>query len=479
MGKINQTHTINGRLQLPITLTENTPFTSHFHLDVPNVKDLPNYIPYTEVMHGKLHADMAINGTLKNPIVKLTTFIQGGALHINALNLNINHIELQGTNHGLKTMIFNGHFLSEKNIGKINGTLNLTKAGIDLIADLSGEELLISNLKNYKIYASPKVQMHYDGHRLNLTGNVIVPKATITPPHKETITELSNDIIYVQGQHLETNFYNLFSTTLNIRFSNPATVHYENLQARVLGNLTLMKKINGPFTASGSLYTENGHYTAFGNSLDMTEGRLLYTGNLLANPGVSIKASKTIQVIATSENNTLIESDNLKPTYLGGNETTIGVIVHGTLSHPITSFYSEPAGMSQDDILSYLLFGYPKANISNTSSLMLLSHTLSSAKSGANVATITQKLQKNFGLSQLGVNSIQYYNPDTFAAENTTAVTVGKTLGSHFLLQYSVGLFKPISVLTARLKLTRNLSLQAEQNSLENGIDLLYEFEQQ
>ena len=90
------------------------------------------------------------------------------------------------------------------------------------------------------------------------------------------------------------------------------------------------------------------------------------------------------------------------------------MVVNGTLKKPQVSFFSSPSGLSQNDILSYLIFGYPQSEIKNMGKLEMLNKVVSGLNNGhSKLEEITNKIQNTFGLTNISVGSVDTYDPET------------------------------------------------------------------
>jgi translocation and assembly module TamB len=288
---------------------------------------------------------------------------------------------------------------------------------------------------------------------------------------------LPSEVVFVNDtQNKSTALPTNIVMHIQINLGNRITVSYHNLQARLTGHLTVTQTARSLLLASGELNIVNGEYRAYGKLLHINNGRLLYTGNPVSNPGLNIRATQTIRTVTSSNGqNNLNGASPFANTYTGTQQLTVGVQVTGTLNSPVTTLFSDPSGLSQDDILSYLLFGYPKSNITAGSSLALLNAMLINPNGG--VGGLPNKLQQTLGLTELNVGSTQYFNTDDDKTEQTTTVSVGKQLGNKLSLHYSVSIFNNFSILNVRYQLSKRWAVQSETSTQDNGGDLLYEFE--
>ena len=85
---------------------------------------------------------------------------------------------------------------------------------------------------------------------------------------------------------------------------------------------------------TGEITIPEGRYRAYGQRLDVENGRLLFTGSPLDNPGLDIRAVRRV------------------------NDIVVGLQIRGRARQPELELFSIPA-MGQTDTLSYLILGRP------------------------------------------------------------------------------------------------------------------------
>ena len=100
------------------------------------------------------------------------------------------------------------------------------------------------------------------------------------------------------------------------------------------GRLFIEEAPGQPTRGTGTIRVVEGRYRAYGQRLDIENGRFLFTGGPVTNPGLDLRAVRRSNTVLT------------------------GIIVKGRLEHPRLELFSVPA-MGQTDILSYLLLGRP------------------------------------------------------------------------------------------------------------------------
>jgi len=424
--------------------------------------------PYAKHLRGLLTAQIKLSGTLEDPHWSGDISLANGHIKSTKFGIKINDLNLKARIEDTHPIPFNGRFRAGKGIATFQGDADL--ASLALKMSLKGDNLKIMNTLEYKILVSPDLTLLVNAQETLLTGHVLIPYADIKPNAFSTTVTLPSDVVFVgQPQQTHTDLSTHLSLQIKVKLGDE--IHFSNtdLEANLAGKLFISQTPGSPMTASGELYTLKGTgiYHAYGQKLTLQQGRLIYTGNSISNPGLDIRAMKTIKTTST-----------MQSTYTGTDQIHVGVEVSGTVSHPVVALISD-AGLSTEDILSYLLFGYPKSQISGASSLNLLSVASSSLHEGgtSQIGNMTQKLQDALGLTELTTESTEIFNPNTNMLETTTTVGVGKKLAQNLYLHYSVGLFSPVSILNLRYEFSKHWAVQSETSTIDNGADLLYGFE--
>jgi len=193
------------------------------------------------------------------------------------------------------------------------------------------------------------------------------------------------------------------------------------------------------------------------------------------NPGLDIRATKVVDTSEFTGKSQFDNNETVKAVYMGSKTITVGIWVKGTLAKPQLVFYSQPGGLAQNDILSYIIFGYPQSKITQASSLALLNSIASESMGGATAST--DKIKKTLGLSELGLGSADVYDPDKQTTTQTTTVTMGKKIGRKLYVRYRVGVFNSVQILNLKYQLTKRFAIQSETSGSDNGADILFEVE--
>lgn len=436
-------------------------------------------IPEVSNMQGSLRGDIALSGKLTNPLFLIHAAIDQGQLFIPKLKIYLKDIQLQGEFQSGQPINFSGNFAAGEGRGKLSGVFNPEKIGLPVELSLEGENLLVANLPEYKITISPKLAIYYSDLKTKIKGSLHVPYAHVTPKDFSNVATLPQETIIVGQKATEQNSPNNLSMKVQVVLGDDIFLSYANLQTKLKGNILISEKFGGPPMGSGELHTVNGRYQAYGRSLEIKQGRLIYAGNLLTNPGLDIRASKEFEILSFAEDQSQFASDHqFKSVYQGSGKLTAGIWVKGTLNSPYLSFFSDPTGINQNDILSYLVFGYPRSKIKDMGSLAILNNIASGLNTGSSkVEKVTDKMQKIFGLTDLSLGTVETFDPDDNKSKMNTTVNIGKKFGRKFSIHYRMGVFNPVSVLNLKYQINKRLAIQSEASSLDTGADLLFEYE--
>lgn len=154
---------------------------------------------------------------------------------------------------------------------------------------------------------------------------------------------------------------------------------------------------------------------------------------------------------------------------------TLGVEVTGRLSRPKIQLFSEPAVLSQADILSMLVLRRP-ANQANKAGGQLLLAAISSMNLGSNTNSLQllEQLKQTAGID-FNVQTNTNYNQITNTSSDTTSLVVGKSLSKRLYLSYNIGLSQTdTNMLTLRYLLNRFFSIQISNSDTSSAIDFLY-----
>ncbi|MEX2523908.1 MAG: translocation/assembly module TamB domain-containing protein [Gammaproteobacteria bacterium] len=401
--------------------------------------------PYITDSRGKLNIDLQAAGTLDKPELSGEFQLYDAGFHVPDLGVAIQDMKIQGNTSETGRYRFNGQWSSGGGTARIDAALEETEeGGLAIQADLSGDNTEIINLPEIQASASPQLRLNYSPKKRSVSGDVLITSALIDLDEMTTKTPVSDDVILVNGETpVEAAPPVPLRTDLAIRFGDDLRIQGQGITGNPGGRLDITNNSKGEVIATGEVNIRNGKFSAYGQSLTIEEGRLIYQQSRLDNPEVRIRAVRQVDDI------------------------TAGVRVIGYLANPTVTLFSTPS-MNQEEILSYIVFGRPLTSLSTGEGTDLIGAATSMGL--RNSGFITNSLANTFGLDEMKVQT----EPGT-GVENASLI-IGKYLTPRLYLSYGIGLFETINTVRIRYDITRRWAVEAQQGT-EVGADLLYKFE--
>jgi translocation and assembly module TamB len=183
--------------------------------------------------------------------------------------------------------------------------------------------------------------------------------------------------------------------------------------------------------ATGTLEV-GGRYTAYGQKLDITRGRLVWSNTAIADPLLDIRAERDVA------------------------DVTAGIDVTGHASNPRAEVWTDPA-TDQSEALAYLALGRPLSSANADESRQL---DAASAALSAGGSLLASQLGAKIGLDEAGVLESRALGGSVFG--------VGKYLSPKLYVGYGVSLLGTGQVLTLKYLLRKGFDIEIESSTVEN-----------
>lgn len=442
-----------------------------------NTKLVNAQVQIVKQLNVALHGLLTIAGEFSRPQINFTAQVDKANATIPIIGIVLQTRDTKVNYRTGQALQINGHVVSGNGSAQVKGSINFDNT-IQGVLHINGQGLQAINLHHYKVTISPDADFLFTDKSVLLKGDIAVPYANISPTNFDNVTTLPDEARFVDDKiPVQASLPMQTSVHIRINLSKQIHINYRNLQTNLSGSLQVDGEPGKNLQGTGSLYTINGKYSAYGKQLLITEGRLIYAGNALLDPGLYIRAVQQIKTLNFNGTSQFTNTKEFAPVYTGSTNITIGILVKGTLNKPIISLYSD-SNLNQDDILSYLVFGYPRSQITKSSSLALLNSFASNMKTGkTSLVSVKNNVQNFLGLSEMDVGTTEYFNRTNNTATNATAINLGKQISKRLYLHYSVGIFTPIQILNLKYQINKHLSIQSETSSIDNGADVFYELE--
>ncbi|AUH72313.1 translocation/assembly module TamB domain-containing protein [Legionella sainthelensi] len=478
---VDEHKNLNVEFQLPkftlnTGLFDNQRINGKLALDINSLDFLNKISPEMNKLKGQLSLALNVKGTVRKRQIESQLTLSKASFSLPKLGLNLDTMELyvHGTEKSWEatgSVLSAGHHLALS--GK--GTLSTQFTG-DIT--LEGNDFPLINTSEYQIHISPKLNLHLTPTTRALSGTILVPYAEIKPRTFHNSISLPEDVVYKRKEKSTppTTFFN--SMDIAIEMGKEVAVNVKGLKGFLDGTLHTKQLQEGSLNAYGELSIREGTYKAYGQELAIKQGQLIFTGGLISNPGINVRAAKKISITPTNfaSSSQLLDFNSTNLQNINYGETmTLGVEATGRLTQPKIQLFSEPAILSQADILSMLILGRPANQANKAGAQLLLTAITSMSLSGnTNSARLLEQLKQSAGID-FNVQTNTNYNQLNNTASDSTSFMVGKSLSKRLYLSYNIGLSQTdTNILTLRYMLNKFFSIQISNSDTSSAIDFLY-----
>ena len=334
----------------------------------------------------------------------------------------------------------------------VNGRLDWTNKACGQV-HFSSDHLPLFLMGYGDCIASLGLDVKFD-EKAEIKGNISIPTANIKiSALGDAGIEPSKDEIVVSGSggkallkaHRQKEIKEGASIDVSIDLGNAVKLEAMGLKAQVAGGIKILKKAeDDEIRSSGKISLIGGKADLYGHRFMVSYADSFFDGNI-ANPKISA------EVVADPSG---IEDD-----------VVAGVRISGRATEPEITLFSRPA-MSQNEILSYLLYGHGLEKNSNdpeSSSAQLLTALGLGTTSGL----------MNSVASALGMGNVQF---GSSGSGEQTQIGVQTYLTNNIMISYGYGVFTSVGEFRLRYELMRRLYAEFV-SSLDQAVDLIYSFE--
>lgn len=419
---------------------------AELRLDGRDLDWVPAVVPSIDNFGGAIAAVVNASGPRAAPEFTGTLAWQDGSLVVPALNVPLTNVDItiEGAPNGAATMKgFARAGEGELNItGRFEDLMQATRT-VQLSVSGSGAEVI--NWPDYRVWASPELDVRWTAAGWNVGGKVEVPRAEIVISELPESAVLPSEDVTVLGREEETRTPTAVTGEAQLVLGDAVRVQAFGLDTRLEGDLRFRLPQDRQPIAEGQVDLVDGVFSAYGQRLTIREGTLTFTGSI-DEPLVDVRAVRIIETL--------------------DGQVTAGIHVSGRGQSLTSTVYSDPV-MAEADALSYLVIGRP---------LNQATESEGSELSGAAIALgvrqasrITEQIGQSLGLDQLAL---------TGRDDTSMALVAGKQINSRLHARYAYGVFSRLGTLLLRYRLSQRLTLEAGAGE-QQSIDLMYQVEKQ
>jgi translocation and assembly module TamB len=404
---------------------------------------LPLFFPDVDYAAGVLSGSANVAGTLARPEVSGRIELANGELDSYRVNFALRDLDV-AADIANNRLDFRGSGNAGEGKLEVTGDLAWINDASRGTMHLRGQDLLVADLPEYRVIASPDLKFEITPQSITVHGDVQIPTALVQPAKLTGAVGPSGDARYTDEHAAELEGRYRVRSDVRINMGEDVRVDAFGLRARIEGGVTTHVQTGETTTGHGELRVAEGRYEAYGQQLEVSRGQLIFDNAPLDDPGLDIEARRRIETV------------------------TVGLNVRGTLQAPRLTFFSDPS-MPQTQIVSYLLVGKP-LNASATSesdSMTTPSDTLALQGGGF----LASQLGRRLGIEEVGVEN--YINS---AGEANPSLVLGKFLSPRLFISYGISLTESINTLKLRYTVSDRWIFRTESGEAQSA-DLEYTIE--
>lgn len=397
-------------------------------------------VPELGDLGGRVALDAVVSGTLGAPEARVAFRLREGHAYLPGLGIRPDQLELDAMlEEDSLRFILSGRSGEGRFEG--HGDFDLAADGVAGTAYLQGDSVLVADLPDVRLTASPDLDFRYVPGRLAVQGTVTVPSGIIRGLSSGQAITPSPDEVIVGPRRDEEEDELEIRSRLRLVVGPAVEVQAFGFFGRVEGELLTVIAPDADPWGRGELRVQDGNFAVFGQSLDINTGRLVYDGGPLDTPSLEIRAER--------------ETD----------AGLVGALIRGTFEQPEISLYSDPT-MPRSEILANLALGKGVNELDSAQQGNVNQAANALGLSGGSL--VVQDLARRLGLEGLSISA--QTSPDE------TSLVVSQYLGGGLYVSYGVGLFDTVNTLRLRYQVNRRLSLEATSGE-EEAAEVYYTFE--
>ena len=408
--------------------TAASPIEFSADVDVARLAPFAAFIDTTMLVEGEAHAKLRGRGTLGDPQITgpITADRLAVALPAEGIDLKSGSLRAQLTQREVRVESFS----IRGGEGLLSAQGTLARTGFDEASvDWRAERFTVLSRPDRRLVLSGKGNAALRAGKLAFTGALRADEGVFELV-TTTLPTLGDDVVIVGRETPRAvpaappapRKTQRASVDVAVDLGSNVHVKGRGLDVWLAGQVKVQTNPRGEIVGSGVVDARRGTYTAYGQRLDISRGRLFFTGPL-SNPSLDILAVRR---------NLAVEP---------------GVQVSGTLRRPLVTVVSTPA-LPEGEALSWLVLGRaPSAAGAGQLSALPLAATAIAGKAGAPIA---QRLR----LDEIGVRS--------GATVADQFVTVGKRISDRLYVMFEQSIGRAENLLRLEYSLTERVALRAQ-----------------
>ena len=421
-------------------------------MDIAPLTQLTGYAVQTQ---GGFGGTVDLHGTALHPrmngVLALKQGLSGaGKIHVPAAGIDLRELRLAVAGDGshnqfdLTARSGPGRLRAK---GTVSRNLTLQKPQIEAEFSITGENFQAAALPEYNVLLSPDLKLRHSGKGTVLSGRIAVPKARIAPKGFSGAVSSSKDVAVVDGGDGPAANSLPFSASVALDMGKEVEVDAFGFKGFLDGGLKISAKPEQTVTALGAIYLRDASVDFEGVALQLNEGRIFYQGGPIDQPGLDIRASKTV------------------------NKVEAGIHLTGGVDDMNIKLFSDTP-MEDSEILSWLLSGQNSMSSSRDGNAALspAAAALSKVGGGALLKSVNP-------LAALDMEDFLDVSIGGGKEASDVSLVMGKEIYKDLYISYGKDLTGEGGSFRARYDLRYGFSIETETTSKTTGADLIWSLE--
>ena len=425
------------------------PLTGRMTAELRDIRVLNRLVPELDHIEGRVDGSVLLAGTLQQPALTGALALREGTAKLDRPGLTLRDLNIELAGQGSGTALIHMRARSGEGALEVKGTAELLADPMRFELMIEGDDVQVLDTPEARLSASPELLVTMVGKRLQVNGQITVPRGSIEPKQlPTTAVSVSTDQILVDESAAPQPTSPLeLDARIRLLIKDKVKFSGFGLKGRFEGNLLVIDKPGRPTEATGELSILDGTYRAYGQNLEIQTGRLLFAGGPVTEPGVDVEAVRRPDA-----------------------GVLVGIRARGELKQPAFTLFSDPP-MSESDQLSYLVLGRPMERQATAEEQTAMNQA-AVGLGLAGGALLGEQLGEKLGVDELTVGS----GPGETTSEQASLL-VGKYLSPKLYVSYGLGLFEPVSTFRMRYLLSSKWVIIGETSALRSGADFFYVIE--
>ncbi|MEE4242006.1 MAG: translocation/assembly module TamB domain-containing protein [Desulfopila sp.] len=390
---------------------------------------------------GTFTGRLNVGGTTAAPTVNGDLALEEGNIHLTELGVKLEDVSAAVTS---RQDLIEYVITARSGPGRVRGEGDVRRAessSWELTSHLTGTDFELFGTEKYQIRTSPDVHVFLGEKGNTITGRLDIPFARIVLADESSRVTSSADVVIVDAEQ-QPQPKGHFVIDLDIALGDDVTIDAYGLKSGLTGAFELQDSPAKNMSASGELVVRDGEYTFYSVELEISRGRLLFSGGSIDNPGVDFRLQRKVEKVM------------------------VGVDVSGTVNDLEFELFSNPV-MDESNIMAYLLVGRSMYASSDNDQSLISAAASALGMRGAN--TITNALGEYIPIDEIYL--------DGGTGTEDMSIVLGKNITEDLFIGYDHNFFDSSGRFKVRYNLGGNFSVETRSGVSSTSGDIIYSIE--